>query len=249
VSAVAIYFGVEPPATAIAGALGAGDVVLEPFHPLVRHGGFAEAFPDCRRYVYVNPTTVDPWLYDRLDSPPPITGRDERWGLPRLDLDAPAALDFAVDRAVEAFAADDGRCTGLFVDDLDLLLPDRAELAIEYLARVGGATGREPRWFLNRGFALWHRVEALDAVLLEDLSPDVSGYGSADELRWLYEDVVPAVRTVRARGVRVHALSYADQRPSRDLVPDRALQWRLASLIDTCTTDADRPLNVWRTSR
>lgn len=247
-SGVSIYFGVEHPGEPVLARIREGDVVLEPFHPLVRDGGFADVFPNCRRYVYVNPTTVDPWLYDRMVDPPPITGRDERWGLPRLDLDRPESLDFAVEQAVAAFAADGGRSTGLFVDDLDRMLPERPELAVEYLARVGEATPVEPRWFLNRGFALWPLVEALDAVLLEDLAPDVVGFGSVDESRWM-DDVLAAVRGVRARGVRVHALSYADQQPSGSTAADRRVQTELAGLIDSVITDADRPLNVWRISR
>lgn len=247
-SAMSIYFGVEHPGRSVLSAIGTGDVVLEPFHPLVRDGGFADVFPRCRRYVYVNPTTVDPWHYDRMVDPPPITGRDERWNLPRLDLDRPEALEWAVEQAVQAFAADGGRSTGLFVDDLDRLLPDRAELAVEYLAKVGEATPTEPRWFLNRGFALWPLVEALDAVLLEDLAPEVVGFGSVDEARWM-DEVLAAVRVVRARGVRVHALSYDDQPPPGSTAADRRVQSELAALIDTVTTEADRPLNVWRISR
>ena len=225
-----------------------GDVVLEPFHPLVRDGGVADVFPHARRYVYVNPTTVDPWHYERMTSPPPVTGRDERWDLPRLDLDRPEALEFAVEQAVQAFTADRGRSRGLFVDDLDRLLPDRAELAIEYLARVGEATPTEPRWFINRAFALWPLVEALDAVLLEDLAPEVVGYGNNAEHLWI-DDLLAAVRGVRQRGVRVHALSYGDQRPAAGSEPNRRVQSELAGLVDTVTTDADRPLNVWRISR
>lgn len=247
-TAASIYFGVDQPAHHVLAAIGEGDVVLEPFHPLVRDGGFADVFPHCRRYVYVNPTAVDPWHYERLASPPPITGRDERWGLPRLDLDRPEALEYAVEQAVAAFASDGGRSTGLFVDDLDRLLPDRAELAVEYVAKVGERSVREPRWFLNRGFALWPLFEALDAVLLEDLSPEVIGYGSLDEGVWL-DEVLAAVRAVRRRGIRVHALSYRDQQPPSGVVPDRRVQTDLAGLLDSVTTDADRPLNVWRISR
>jgi hypothetical protein len=247
-SAMSIYFGVDHPEAGLPSAIGTGDVVLEPFHPLVRDGGFADVFPRCRRYVYVNPTAVDPWHFERMADPPPITGTDERWALPRLDLDRPEALDFAVEQAVAAFAADGGRSTGLFVDDLDRLLPDRAELAIEYLARVGERTPREPRWFVNRGFALWPRIEALDAVLLEDLAPEVVGFESIDRTRWM-DDVLAAVRGVRLRGVRVHALSYEDQPAAGSTVADRRVQTDLAALIDTVTTDADRPLNVWRISR
>ncbi|RIX28797.1 hypothetical protein [Amnibacterium setariae] len=247
-SGVSIYFGVEPPETPLLTAIGTGDVVLEPYHPLVQDGGFADVFPHCRRYVYVNPTTVDPWHYDRMADPPPITGRDARWGLPRLDLDRPEALDWAVAQAVAAFAADGARSTGLFVDDLDRMLPNRAELAIEYLARVGERTPHEPRWFLNRGFALWPLVEALDAVLLEDLTPEVVGFRSVDESRWM-DEVLAAVRGVRSRGVRVHALSYDDQDRAGATAADRRVQTELAALVDTVTTDADRPLNTWRTSR
>ncbi|MBW4043115.1 MAG: hypothetical protein HIU86_13510 [Acidobacteria bacterium] len=247
-SAMSIYFGVEHPVQPVVSAIGAGDVVLEPFHPLVRDGGFADVFPHSRRYVYVNPTTVDPWHYERMADKPPIIGTDERWGLPRLDLDRPEALDWAVAQAVDAFAADGGRSTGLFVDDLDRLLPDRAELAIEYLARVGEATAREPRWFVNRGFALWPRIEALDAVLLEDLAPEVVGFTSIDESRWL-DDVFAAVRGARARGVRVHALSYDDQPAGGTTIADLRVRGELTALLDSVTTGADRPLNVWRTSR
>jgi hypothetical protein len=242
-----INFGTEVPKRSWAGSLVDFDVVLEPYHPLVKYGGFAETFPNARRYIYVNPTSVDPWELERATKKPPLIGNDERWNLPRLDLDRPEALDFAVETAVRSFALDDGQSRGLFVDDLDRMLPDRADLAIEYLARVSSGIGREPRWFLNRGFELWPQVEALDAVLLEDIAPHLVGYAKVSEVRWLRDVVLAGARTARDRGVRIHALSYADQenhtdRPARDLV----LETEFAEIVDTVTTDQERRLEEWR---
>ena len=174
---------------------------------------------------------------------------DERWHLPRLDHDDPDALEWAVDRAVEAWQLDDGRSTGLFVDDLDRLLPHRVGTARAFLDRVTTATTPSaPAWFLNRGFGLWSEVDRLQAVLLEDVTPDIVRWMSAQERRWLAEEAIPAVERVRARGVRVHALSYADQE-SGELNPAPASAEELAVLVDTTTTGVDRALDEWRLSR
>ena len=240
-----LYLGMDVPPLAWSAALTDVDVVLEPFHPLVKYGGFAERFPAARRFVYVNPTSVDPWVLERADHRPPLIGEDREWSLPRLDLDDPAGLDWAVQQAVDAFESGDSRPDGLFVDDLDRLLPDRSELCIEFLARVTNAIGQEPRWFLNRGFELWPRVEALDAVLLEDISPLVSQYGDVDQIRWLREVVLPAVDAVRRRGVRVHAVSYADQEGADQVAPDVSVHADLHGAVDSVHTGLDRRIWQW----
>lgn len=250
-TSVCLYFGDQQPGPGQAHltALDDLDVVLEPYHPLVRDGGFADVFPRARRFVYVNPTTVDPWHLERMTDPPPLIGTDEEWGLPRLDLEDPRGLDHAVATTVAALRCDDGRMHGAFVDDLDRLLPDRADIALEYLARTTCALGHEPAWFLNRGFALWSRVENLDAVLLEDLTPETVAHLQPGAVRWLREEVLPRVRDARARGVRVHALGYPDQNDVFDVLPDDRLRHDLAGLVDTVTTPADRRLHEWSLSR
>lgn len=247
-TALSIYFGMEAPPAGFESPDEA-DVVLEPYHPSVKYGGFAELFPSANRWVYVNPTSVDPWQLERVKDRPPITGVDERWRLPRLDHDHPDALDWAVERAIEAWRLDDGRSTGLFVDDFDRLLPDRIDVARAFLDRVAVASAPSaPAWFVNRGVAVWGEIEGLAAVLLEDVTPEIVPNMSTSERRWLAGEVLPAAQQVRARGVRVHALSYEDQRngpvrPALDLADE------IAALIDTTTTGARRSLDEWRLSR
>lgn len=240
-----VYFGTEMPDPAWAQDLGAIDIVLEPYHPLVQGGGFAEAFPDARRFVYVNPTTIDPWVLGQLADPPPLVGRDDRWDLPRLDLDHPDGFAWAVRSACAALSGDRGRIHGAFVDDLDRLLPDREELAIEYFVQVAVHLDREPAWFINRAFALWPRVEHLEAVLLEDISPDVAAHEPPATVRWMREQVLPAVRAVRQRGTRVHAMDYADQHGRADGPADEGLRVEVAGVVDSVTTGADRMLHEW----
>ncbi|WP_375400947.1 hypothetical protein [uncultured Amnibacterium sp.] len=245
---MSIYFGMADPPAGFAPPA-AADVVLEPYHPSVKYGGFADLFPSANRWVYVNPTSVDPWQLEHSVDRPPLSGVDERWRLPRLDHDHPAALDWAVARAIEAWHLDDGRSTGLFVDDFDRLLPDRAETARAFLDRVADATAPTgPAWFVNRGIGIWHDIDGLAAVLLEDVAPQIVPSMSAHEQRWLADEVLPAVEQVRTRGVRVHALSYDDQEAG-EMHPDPGLADDLAALIDTTTTGAKRSLDEWRLSR
>ena len=248
-----IYFGTDLPApgwTDERAGRGRLDVVLEPYHPLVQGGGFADAFPTARRYVYVNPTTVDPWVLGQLSDPPPLLGRDERWGLPRLDLEHPDGFAWAVRSACAALGGDAGRLHGAFVDDLDRLLPAREEIAMEYFVQVALQLGWEPAWFVNRAFALWPRIEHLDAVLLEDITPDVAAHEDADAVRWIREEVLPEVRAVRQRGTTVHSMGYADQLsdPPPDRATDELLRTDLAALVDSVTDGADRMLHDWRWS-
>lgn len=247
-----IYFGTEMPVPGWSDRAGEArrvDVVLEPYHPLVQGGGFADAFPDARRYVYVNPTTVDPWVLGQLSDPPPLIGRDARWNLPRLDLDHPDGFAWAVRAACAALNGDDGRIHGAFVDDLDRLLPGREEIAMEYFVQVSHQLGWEPSWFINRGFALWPRIERLDAVLLEDITPHIAAHEAPDTVRWLREHVLPQVRAARARGIPVHAMGYHDQHGALpDVAPDNLLQVELGRLVDSVTDGADRMLHDWRWS-
>jgi hypothetical protein len=251
-SRLCVYFGTEPPSssvlTASTDSQASLDVVLEPYHPLVMHGGFTEAFPHARRFVYVNPTTVDPWVLAQLTEPPPLIGRDEKWQLPRLDLDHPDGFAWAVRSACAALEGDQGRLHGAFVDDVDRLLPDRDEVVMEWFVQVAHQLGREPAWFVNRGFPLWGRIERLEAVLLEDITPEISAAQPPAYVRWIREDVLPEVSAVRQRGVRVHSLGYRDQEPTGPVILDEELRQDLHRMVDTITTGADRQLHEWRVS-
>lgn len=249
-TALCLHFGTEMPDVSWARSLTDIDVVLEPYHPLVKEGGFADVFPDSNRYVYVNPTSVDPWILDRAESKPPLIGRDGRWDLPRLDLATPKGFSWAVEEALTALAADGGRGHGLFVDDLDRLLPEQTEIAMSYLAHITMRHGSEPGWFLNRAFGLWPLVEGLDAVLLEDITPALVGYELASGARWVRDVVIGGVRRARARGIHVHSIGYSDREQIPEgLVPDQALAKELAELLDSVTTGADRRLEEWRVSK
>jgi hypothetical protein len=248
-SDLCIYFGTAEPDPAWAASLRDIDVVLEPYHPVVQERRFAATFPHARRFVYVNPTTVDPWLLERSPVPPPLIGYDERWNLPRLDLDQTAGFDWAVDTAVRIAQEQGHGIDGLFVDDLDRLIPGRRDTAIDYLVQVAVRLGREPGWFVNRGFELWPFIEGLDAVLLEDITPHLVAFRVISDVRWMREVVLDQVRTARARGVRVHSLGYRDQEPEDGgRSPDRRLERELAALVDSITTGAGRSLDEWMVS-
>jgi hypothetical protein len=244
-----VYFGTALPDPGWAETLVDTDVVLEPYHPLVQQGAFRDAFPNSRRYIYVNPTTVDPWILERASSPPPLIGHDERWGLPRLDLDNPAGFDWAVASAVGVLGDHGETVDGLFVDDLDRLIPDRVEIAMEYIVQVTTQLRWEPGWFVNRAFALWPLIEGLDAVLLEDITPELVAYEPAGRIRWMRDVVLENARKARRRGVRIHSLGYADQEGIRTgMARDESLEKELNELVDSVTTGADRQLSDWRVS-
>lgn len=244
-----MYFGTEMPPPEWAAALIDTDVVLEPYHPLVQQRAFREVFPNSRRYVYVNPTTVDPWILERAATPPPLIGHDERWGLPRLDLDRQAGFDWAVDSAVEVLGDHGGTVDGLFVDDLDRLIPNRVDIAMNYIVQVTMRLDWEPGWFVNRAFDLWPMIEGLDAVLLEDITPRLVSFEPASRIRWIRDVVIDSVQKARHRGVRIHSLGYADQESTRDgTARDEALEAELEALVDSTTIGADRRLSDWRIS-
>lgn len=244
---LSVYFGTEMPDQAWAQTLTEADVVLEPYHPLVKQGGFAEMFPYANRYVYVNPTTIDPWILERMSDPPPLAGIDERWELPRLDLTQAKAMRWAIQTAVIALECDKGQLNGVFVDDLDRLIPDQWDQALEYLGGIVAEHGAEPEWFINRAFPLWPYIENLRAVLLEDITPHLVNFEPPQQQRWLRDMVLGSVRKVKERGVRVHSLGYEDQESTAQ-ARGRDLGVSLASLIDSVTTGADRPLHQWRVS-
>ena len=119
---------------------------------------------------------------------------------------------------------------------------------MEWFVQVTSQLGHEPAWFLNRGFGLWPRIEHVEAVLLEDITPEISAAQPPAYVRWVREEVLPAVRAVRQRGVRVHSLGYRDQEPTVPVLVDESLRVELATVVDTVTTGADRQLHEWRLS-
>jgi hypothetical protein len=177
------------------------DVVLQPYHPIVQAQEYASWFPHARRFVYVNPTVVDPLR--RSDATAEMVFHDphDGWDLPRLRL--PLWLDWAVADAV-AIAGGSG-VHGLFVDDLDRLLdtPAGRETAVRYVRAVTAASGAGI--YVNRAFAVLDALPAVEAVLLEDLDVDLASPGTA---AWLYDVVLPALQRARDRGVRIHQLGY-----------------------------------------
>lgn len=240
-----VYFGTDRPDAAWSAAQVHADVVLQPYHPLAREGGFADHFPQARRYVYVNPTSVDPWLLEHGGADAPVVGWDQRWGLPRIDPSTPHGMDWAVRTALEAIDLDGGRSRGLFVDDLDRLLPDDGATALAFLRKVQDAADRPVRWFVNRAFPLWDRIAGLDAVLLEDMAPTITRHAPVSEVRWLRTAVFPAVDAARERGVAVHAVAYADQEDLHAAAPDLALQQDLADRLDSVVTGLGRTASSW----
>lgn len=44
-----LYYGMDEPASRCAATVKDTDVVLQPYHPVVREGRFEEVFPHCRR--------------------------------------------------------------------------------------------------------------------------------------------------------------------------------------------------------
>ncbi|KQQ95350.1 hypothetical protein ASF62_02085 [Leifsonia sp. Leaf325] len=245
-SGLQIYFGEELPDLTWSRSLTDTDVVLQPYHRLVSDGGFADAFPNSRRFVYVNPTTVDPWILEGLAVAPPLLGLDERWALPRLDLDTEAGFAYAVSSAVAAGSGGRPELHGLFVDDLDRLMPDQLDVAMRYLAAVTEDLGWEPRWFVNRGFDSWPMIENLDAVLLEDIVPEFARGLTVAHIRWIRDVVLPNMHGAHDRGVRIHSLGYRDEQGAMDLAPDLALEQDLDALLDSITVAPSRQLNDWR---
>ena len=240
-----MYFGTDVPDAAWSAGLRRTDVVLQPYHPLARYGGFADRFPHARRYLYVNPTSVDPWVLENGGGAAPVTGWDQRWGLPRLDVASEEGMSWAVRTALEVLLLDQGSATGLFVDDLDRLLPEEPQAALAFLQRVQDGADREIRWFVNRAFSLWDRIRALDAVLLEDIAPAITRHAPVDEVRWMRAEVLPAVDAARERGVAVHAVAYADQEGMHSAAPDLALERDLAERLDSVTTGVARDAASW----
>lgn len=211
-SGAVLYYGSAMPDLAAARRLRGQDVVLQPYHRLVAAGGFADAFPRCRRYVYWNPTAV------ALDDPEadhlPSLSVDSRWGLRRLDLDDSVARRHVVKRAAFALGCDGGRIDGLFVDDLDLLIDSgRSALALDLIREVSAAVGNRSGsgWFVNRGFSLWPLIPRLDAVLLENLGPADLADLNGDQWRWLERHVVPSLHNARRAGAAAYTVSYRDR--------------------------------------
>ena len=211
-----------------------GDVVLQPYHAIVKYGGFESWFPKARRFVYINPTAVDRLRRTDVTDDMVRLDPDDRWGLPRLHL--PEQLDWAV--ADAAMLAGLPGVHGVFVDDVDLLEGSQADIAVEYVRRVTASTGCTA--FVNRGFGLVDalaRVAPVEAVLLEDLDRDAASPGST---RWAQRVVVPALVRARAAGTRVHRLEYGAAPAA-----DPSLGRQVEPLLDSCARMPDPVLDQW----
>lgn len=239
----ALHYGTASPDLAAA-AVYPGDVVLQAYHPLVVAGAYASTFPQARRYLYANLTSValdDPRL-DRLA----VVRAEPRWGLARLDLTAPESRRHVVDRAVEALALGDEGCAGLFLDDLDLLLDTAGTVgALALLGQLDAALqdrwpGRRVALFANRGFALWAELPALDAVLCEGLAPSDVDALPVTALPWLHAHVLPELRALAARGVPAYGLTYLLD----DSAPTGA-DARLVAELLAASGRTDRHLSTW----
>jgi hypothetical protein len=209
------------------------DVVLQPYHPIVQAQDFGGWFPLARRFVYVNPTVVDPQRRNDVTAEMLWNDPDDAWGLPRLRL--PEFLDWAVDDSVQI-----GRgvgVDGLFVDDLDRLtvVSSHRHLAIDYARRV--AEEASCTLYVNRAFEILDELGSLEAVLLEDVDRDLEQPGVGP---WLDELVVPALWRARSRGVRLHRLDYMGGGDTRFHAPDP-----LSGLLTSVARLPEPALDSW----
>lgn len=227
---VVMYYGEALPNLHATRTLTDCDVVLQPYHPLVRSAQFEAYFPDCRRFVYWNPTGIYGERLIELQRPIRLEHWDPRWKIARFDLTDEATQDYVVDDGIEALGPDRD-IHGLFVDDLDLWTQGRRRPAIRrVLDRVAAKAGADFSWFFNRGFPLWPDTPHLHAVLLEELTPyDVEQRSIADAV-WINRAVLRPLEKAKRAGVRAYALTYGiDEPPPMTLAPVSA---RLAGLTD-----------------
>jgi hypothetical protein len=203
------YYGCAPPANRVAAAaLRDTAIILQPYHPLLASGQFADCFPECSLFVYWNPTGVPE--ADLAGAGPGIAllAPDPVWHLARLDLRSAAARRFAADRGLRALRAGGPTAAGLFVDDLDLWAGADPDAALAVVQSVLAGAGRPVALFVNRGFSFWPRLPGLEAVLLEELTPAIADRLGGEDQLWIREQVVPAVRAARSGGAACFGLSY-----------------------------------------
>lgn len=247
--ALTLYYGMDYPALAAAEHY-TGMVVLQPYHPLVAAGQFAEIFPRADRYLYYNPVKT-------YGSAAMLDFASERLG-PRGDqpfeawLTCPRDLERQKRAEAERLLAIPGTC-GLFVDDLDhwLLDDSRFDQGCALLKAI--ARKAEGRLILNRGFRFWPELERIDAVLLENVGPydiaKLTAPGCEQDIRWLHRQLssyLPSLQPSsrassassacpRKSAVPVYTLSYLDQPfrpaalPPKQVMP---LYLELKALLD-----------------
>jgi hypothetical protein len=201
------YYGTELPIRERARQLRAATVVLQPYHPLCQTGRFADYFPHARRFVYFNPTAVQPGLLTDPQVRTAILGYDATWDLERLDLRSAAVRRFAI--AQGQLASRIEGVHGLFVDDLDRWdHPEGRPHARAVLDAVMAGRTRPAPWFVNRGFGFWDCVPDLAAALLEELSPYQLDHMGPGELSWVSTVVLRALSHARTCGADVYCLTY-----------------------------------------
>lgn len=235
-----LYYGTEMPDLDAARITVDTHVVLQPYHPIVMSGEFRRVFPEARRFVYVNPTAIDPWRLDRSEVKPPLLEVDDEWSLPRIDLSATAGWRTALDEAAWALDSGPEQVHGVFIDDLDRVDSATAQA---FIADLRARVGWTPALFINRGFHVWPGL-ALDAVLVEDVrGGDVRDDDPAGLSRWVAEAVVPSLVDARTRGSAVHRVEYADTSSRHDHSEDQLP----ADLFDSVWMTAPRTLDEWPT--
>lgn len=241
-SELILYYGTECPTRHRTSQLGDTTmVVLQPYHPLCLSGTFEDYFPNCRRFVYWNPTSADPDALDASGRHVPVLGHDATWNLTRLDLRRIAARRFAVQRGLEALATPGVH--GLFVDDLDLWarVPDRRQ-ARRVLRSVLDHGGGDVRWVVNRGFWFWHLLPTLEAVVLENLAPADIDRMEPAERAWVRNVALRALRRVRDRHIAVYSLTYDATVPSSETMSSTAAE--LSAFVRE-TLFGNRELDRW----
>jgi hypothetical protein len=237
------YYGTGlPPNVAWAAALRDTAVVLQPYHPLLTGGAFADYFPHCSLYMYWNPTGAPARDLAQAGQQVEVLGADPVWHIPRLDLHSAPTREFAVRRGLHALQAGGGAVSGLFVDDLDRWSRgQRQDAALATVAALLARAGRAVALFVNRAFPLWPRLDPITAVLLEELTPGLVDRMSAQDRAWVERCVLPATRRVRQRGAAVFGLTYE---PAPEQQPRRAVSAHLATLVDGIAHGC-RSLDTW----
>ena len=237
------YYGLDlPPDRSKTTLLRDTAVVLQPHHPLLSDDIFADYFPHCSLFVYWNPTGVQPESLRAASEQIPLVALDHVWDLVRLDLRSDAARRFAVGQGLRALRQTGAHVHGLFVDDLDLWSgPRRQSAAIAVLRQLQAEGAQDIRLFLNRAFSLWPKLDCLQAVLLEELTPGVVKRLAPADTEWVERKVLPAIRRVRRRGVTVFGMTYE---PTWEKPPHSRVSAGLAEVTDNIVMTC-RSLDQW----
>lgn len=184
------YYGVAVPNLEETRKISNTNIILQDYNPLVHQGLYQEFFPNCQRFLYLNVSHLHINELPSYDLNLRDLKYNKEWETYLLNLEQENSFQIILSKALRLLKIEGVQ--GLFLDDVDFW-GDRPELRTLFLKLISEIREKSSitnvQFILNRGPQFWHKIDGLEAIILENIYPEKIYTTVESDLSW-YENLI-----------------------------------------------------------